>query len=71
MYVSACVLFHLQVVKFTVAMALHVEIVKEEGDVAVLRCLQDDGAVHVVGVDVRPAWTLQEAIILFIGSTTA
>lgn len=50
--------------------ALHIKIVKEEGDGGVVWCLQDDGAVRVVGVDVRPAWTLQVAIFLLIGPAT-
>lgn len=66
-----CWSFHLQVVKFTVAVALHVKIVKEEGDRAVLWCFQNDDAIHIIGVDFRPAWTLQVAIFLFIRSATA
>lgn len=64
-------MFYLQVVKLTLAVALHIEAVKEEGDVVVGWCLQDDGAVHVVGVEVRPARALQVAIFLFVGSATA
>lgn len=67
----ACRLFYLQVVKFTLAVVLHIKRVEEEGDVAVLWCLQDDGAVHATWVDVRPARTLQVAVFLFIGSATA
>lgn len=52
-------------------MALHVKIIKEKGDVAVLWCLQNDDAVHIMGVDFRPAWTLQVAVFLFIRSATA
>lgn len=53
------------------AVALDIKTVKEEGDGVVLWGLQDEGAVHVVGVDVRPAGTLQVAMFLFIGSATA
>lgn len=63
--------FHLQVVILTVALALHVKIIKEEGDIAVLWCFQEDGAVNIIGVDFRPARTLQIAIFLFICSATA
>ena len=38
-------LFYLQVVILTLAVGLHIEVVKEERDVAVLWCLQDDDAV--------------------------
>lgn len=62
---------YLEVVKFTVAVTLQIKVVEEKGDVAVLWCLQDNGAVHVVGVHVRPTRALQVAIFLFIGSTTA
>ena len=71
MSLRVCWLFYLQVVKSTLAVALQVETVKEEGDVAVLGRFQDDGAVLVVGVDVRPARTLQVAVLLFIGPATA
>lgn len=62
---------YLQIVKSTVRVVFHIKTVKEEGDVAVLWCLQDDDAVHVVGVDVRPAWALQVTVFLFVGSATA
>lgn len=66
-----CCLLYLQIVILTVVVALHVKIVKEEGNLAVLWRFQDDCAIHVVGVDVRPPWTLQVAILLFVGSATA
>ncbi len=69
--IHACRLFYLQVVKLTAAVALHIKRVEEEGDGVVLWCLQDDGAVQVIWVDVRPARTLQVAVLLFIGSATA
>lgn len=63
--------FYLQIVEPTTAVALKIKTVEEEGDVVVLRCLQEDGAVHVVGVDVRPARALQVAVFLFVGSAAA
>lgn len=52
-------------------MALHVKAVEEQGDAAVLWCLQEDDAVHIMGVDFRPARTLQVAVLLLKGSATA
>lgn len=52
-------------------MALQVKAVEEQGDAAVLWRLQEDGAVHIMGVDLRPAGTLQVAVVLLKGSATA
>lgn len=69
---SSCVwVFYLQIVRYAVTVALQIEIVKEEGDEVVLWCLQDDGTVYTMGVDVRPARALQVTVFLFIGSATA
>lgn len=51
-------------------MVLEVKGIKEQGDGVVLWCLQDGGAVDVMGVDVRPAWTLEVTKLLFIYSVT-
>lgn len=79
MYARECMCLHmqpmcafvanLQVVPGAAGMALQVEAVEEEGDGAVLRGLEDDGAVYVVGVHVWPAWALQVAVGLLIGPT--
>lgn len=59
---------YLQVVECTLGVALYVEVVEEEGDRVVLWSSEDDGAVDVVWVDVRPARTLQITVFLFISS---
>lgn len=51
-------------------MALQVKGVEEQGDGVIVRCLQDGGAVDAVGVDVRPAWTLEVTKLLLICSVT-
>lgn len=60
----------LQVVVETAAVALQVKAVEEQGDDAVLWCLQDDGAVQIVRVDLRPARALQVPILLLKGPAT-
>lgn len=61
---------HLQIVVLAAAVALQVEAVEEQGDGAVVRRLQEDDAVQIVGVDLRPARTLQVAVLLLKGSAT-
>lgn len=61
---------YLQVVKLAGGVALQVKGIKEQGDGVVLWCLQDSGAVNAMGVDVRPAWTLEVTELLFIYSVT-
>lgn len=62
---------HLQIVILAAGVALHVEAVEEQGDDAVLRCLQKDDAVQILRVDLRPARTLQVPELLLKGSATA
>lgn len=50
-----------------VIVAVHVE---EQGDGAVLRCLQEGDAVQIMTVYLRPARTLQVAELLLKGSAS-